>query len=158
MAAVDMRACVYCLCTDTTPCQGGCSWVEDPAGRAICSSCADSEDVAKKVVELFGGLGPRMRPPAELPSPAWADLTFDQQQLLVIAHKRLIEAACAEMADELNDQATGALVAVTNIVRFIHERAPQHLQGDEPIDDVVMTLLAPQLGSRIVLPGRGLTT
>lgn len=145
--------CVYCLCNDTALCESGCSWVEDPAGRAICSSCADSEDVATRVWELILSLSPRAKPPIAVEAPVWADLGFPNQQLLVMAHKRLIERAYQAMGEELSDQAFAALLALQGITQFIHERAPQHLQDDRPIEEVVMQLLEPQLGSRIILPG-----
>lgn len=38
----DEPTCRVCGCTDFEACEGGCVWVEDPAGLGdLCSSCAD---------------------------------------------------------------------------------------------------------------------
>jgi len=34
-----VRACRVCGCTDDRACEGGCWWVEDPAGGDLCSRC-----------------------------------------------------------------------------------------------------------------------
>jgi hypothetical protein len=36
-----VRACRVCGCTDARACEGGCCWVEDPAGGNLCSRCAE---------------------------------------------------------------------------------------------------------------------
>jgi hypothetical protein len=36
----DVVRCRLCGCTDEAACEGGCSWVEDPAGEGdLCSAC-----------------------------------------------------------------------------------------------------------------------
>lgn len=143
--------CRYCVCTDAVGCEAGCSWTDDT--QTLCSLCQDAEDLAQKVVDLFGRVGPMLRPPAALPAPAWADLIFEQQQVLVMAHRRIVEATRETLIEEVSEDAIGAMVACRSLAKFLTSHCPQHLEGDEPIEDVVIRLLEPHVGSRIVMPG-----
>lgn len=72
-----------------------------------------------------------------------------------MACRRIAEATREALIDELSEDAVGAIVAVNSLAQFLTERCPQGLTADEPIPDVVIRLLTPHVGSRIVLPGAG---
>ena len=43
------RVCRVCSCTHDRPCEGGCGWVDDPAGGDLCSTCAfEAWEVARR--------------------------------------------------------------------------------------------------------------
>lgn len=143
--------CQICGCTDDRACEGGCGWADDD--HTICTVCFLAGEVAEQVVTVFAQLGPRMRPPAPLASPVWTDLTFEQQQLLIMALRRVAEALRDTMLEELTLEAVDAMNGVRLIRQFLAQHCPQHLHEDEPLEAVVVRLLEPHVGSRIVLPG-----
>lgn len=143
--------CRVCSCTDANACEGGCSWADD--AQTICTLCLDASELAAKVLGILGQLGPRMRPPIVLPSPAWPDLTFEQQQLLTMAHRRIVEANREMLLEEISQDAINAMISQRAIVQFLAEHCPQHLVADEPVDELVIRLLEPHVGSRVVLAG-----
>lgn len=54
------RQCIYCGCTDSAACEGGCHWVEQHrcTRTGVCSNCAGIADHdAFRVTELFLWLG-----------------------------------------------------------------------------------------------------
>jgi hypothetical protein len=142
--------CVWCTCTDARACEGGCGWQDE--AHTVCSLCYLAGELAERVVMVFAQLGPRMRPPADLPVTNWDALTFEQQQLLVMAHRRVAEAMRESILEEFNDEAIVALAGERALRRFLHAHVPQALEGDEAPDQVAIRLLTPHVGARIVIP------
>lgn len=48
------RTCVYCGCTESRACAGGCTWVEKHAHTptGVCSQCATRENLGEGVIML----------------------------------------------------------------------------------------------------------
>lgn len=148
--AATAGTCVYCTCTDARPCEGGCGWADD--AHTVCTVCFLAGELAQRVVAVYAALGPRLRPPAVLPITSWDALTFQQQQVLVMAHRRIAEAMRETILEEFSDEAIAALAGQRALLQFLHTHVPQALAGDEPIDQVAIRLLTPHVGSRIRLP------
>lgn len=51
------RSCEVCGCTDDRACEGGCSWVDDPAGRDVCSQCVERSLGVQRTIQLVGESG-----------------------------------------------------------------------------------------------------
>lgn len=82
------RVCVYCGCTDSKACPGGCSWIlqHKPTLSGVCSSCWPVH--AQEFMGLFAAFClPPNRPPGK-PRPA------EKRVLSVLnAMKKALEAA-----------------------------------------------------------------
>lgn len=142
--------CQYCACTDDRGCEDGCSWMDDT--HTLCSLCHGAQELAIRVLAIFGAVGPLLRPPVALPVPAWTDLTGDQQQVLVMAHRRTAEAMRDALMEGMTDEAIDAIVATRGLLQFLTTHCPQALRDDEPLELTVIRLLEPHVGRRIVIP------
>lgn len=151
-----MKTCMYCGCDDAHACEGGCSWADDDQQRAICSQCWCAEDVALKLVEVLGLLAVAngRRPPiVSLERKSWTELEFTQQQLLVMTSRAVVDALRAQLLEGLEEDAAIAELELTTIAKFLLEKCPDQVDGEPSLSAVVIKLLEPHVGARIVLPG-----
>lgn len=142
--------CKYCTCTDERGCEAGCSW-SNPE-RTICSLCAIALEVAQRFVEILGKVAPRARPPIPFVPITWDQLTPEHQQLLVMACRRTADAFREAMLEELTDDAIAAIQEMNTIAKFLIEKCPDQVRDEETTDAIVIRLLAPHVGNRIVAP------
>lgn len=143
--------CTFCGCSDTNGCEGGCAWANED--HTLCSYCAAAIQIAQRLVEIFGKVAPRARPPIALPAPSWDDLILDQQQLLVMACRRTVEAFKESLLEEMTADGIGAMLELHRIGDFLAASCPEEIREDETRSEAVARLLGPHVGSRIVLPG-----
>ena|ERR1051325_7828921 len=148
--------CRYCSCTDEEACDGGCSWADE--SRSICSTCAVTLDIAKHLVTVFGAVV--ASPKAKLQTSVearWEALTDEQQKVLVFSCRGVMEAIRDGLRAGLDDDALANRQEIETIADFLLEHADACDNGtDESISAIVIRLLTPHVGSRIVLAGGGL--
>ena len=143
--------CRYCTCTDADGCEGGCNWA-DP-DRTICSTCFAAVEIVELVLEVFAAIGPRARPPIPLPVVAWDGLNGEQQQLLVMAFRRLVEAHRDTLRDELQEDAIAVATEFGIIGNFLEQHFPDEVTDEaEPLSAILIRILTPHVGARILTP------
>lgn len=142
--------CRICACSELAGCGAGCAWVDRT--RTLCSQCLDAAQIAVACLDIMARVGPMLRPPAPLPVLAWEALPFEHQQVLVMACKRTAERAQDALNDEADDEAYAALIELQAVCAFLQDACPHELQdGDEPPSDLIIRLLKPHVGHRVVL-------
>lgn len=144
--------CAYCGCDDEHGCTPiPCGWTDET--RELCTTCKGAETIAEKIVEVFrrvaeAGSSRRL----QLISAAWADLTFEHKQLLVMTCRATVEAVSESLLEGMEQDAVLATLELTAIGQFLMEKFPNDVSGNEPVSDIVFRLLAPSIGGRIVVP------
>jgi hypothetical protein len=147
--------CRYCTCTDDRACEGGCSWADD--AHTVCSHCQAAKEIAEKVVEVLGHLTvlrhlKTARAPAE--GVTWTDLDTKSQRLLVIACRGTVEGYRDAIVSTMTEDAVTAIHELNVILDFLEASCPAaDLRDEESVADTVIRLLAPHVGSRIVVAG-----
>lgn len=85
----------------------------------------------------------------------WAMLTFDQQHLLVMAARAVLDRTAEALQFQINEEVLYAARQVEMIAVFLAEHFRDELRPGESISTLVVRLLEPHVGARIVLPGGG---
>lgn len=152
-SAITLGVCRFCGCSETQPCDGGCSWSGDD--QTLCSSCAAAVDLASDFVRILGVVTATPKAGLHRITATWSALSLAQQQLLVMtcrATTDAIQQALLEALDVIPDDAVTASIELSILTRFLLDRLPQAIGEDESVSEVVIRLLEPHIGSRIVLP------
>jgi hypothetical protein len=142
--------CRFCSCSNETPCAGGCAWTDET--RTVCSQCQAAVDVAEKLIAVLGQVITRQMPKRRLALPTWADLELPEQQLLVMACRATVDAIQEALLEGMTVDAVSAGIELNALEGYLLERYPEELQTDEPTSAIVMRLLEPHVGARIVVP------
>jgi hypothetical protein len=146
--------CMFCVCTDDASCEGGCCWANDD--HTVCSLCAAALTLAELAFTIVGQVGPRARPPIPLEAITWDALTFEQQQLLVMACRRTVESQQETLIEILGEDAVAMATDAGILTDFLEQHFPGAVvDDDEPLSAVVIRLLTPHVEKRIVLAGEG---
>jgi hypothetical protein len=88
--------CQYCECRDDAPCATGCSWADET--RVVCSTCELGRLLSAVVLRALA----HVHPAANLWVDAFAERPPDEQQLLVMAGRSLIEVIHTHATDDLD--------------------------------------------------------
>jgi len=143
--------CRYCGCTEAAGCVGGCSW--EDATQTLCSICAAAAKTATELVQILGVVLTK-HIGATVAFTDWAQFTEDQQRLLVMTCRATVDAIRDGLMQALGEDAVESQMEVTVLTRFLMYRCPEELHHeDEGLSDVIIRLLEPHVGSRIVVPG-----
>lgn len=146
--------CQYCGCTEAEACDGGCSWADST--HTICSRCMTPADIAVDLVRILGSV---LAPSRGLASagPSFDVLPEEQRRVVVATCRAAVEAIRLALLEALTDDNLQAAVELNVIANFLLEKCPdQVLNEDEALSQVVIRLLEPHVGSRIVLAGGSL--
>jgi hypothetical protein len=145
-------ACRFCGCQEDTPCPGGCAWTDE--SQTLCTHCLTLVEVAITFVDALGVAmsGPRSLMRSQVS--AWTALSIAAQRQIVAALHTHLEDTYDEIAQSIMDEAFLDSRAITE---FLDARCPEELEKDdtEPLGAIVIRLLEPHVGSRLVLPGGG---
>jgi hypothetical protein len=142
--------CRYCRCTEAQACDGGCSWAD--ASETICSRCQAALEIAGELVSILGVIEANPKSGLRLTHGSWDALIPDQQRLLVLACRTMVDGLSAAILEGFNLEAMDAGIELNIISNFLLEQCPEQLTEDEAVSQVVVRLLQPHLGNRIVLP------
>jgi uncharacterized protein with PhoU and TrkA domain len=146
--------CRYCSCRDETPCEGGCAWVD--ADQTLCSVCFAAAEIAEHVVTVLGRVLTMKQHLKQTGSVAvsWDELEVKDRRLLVMACRATVEAIREGLAVAIGADAVAATVELTTITDFLLDTCPEQvdLAADESVSAIVMRLLEPHVGHRIVVP------
>jgi hypothetical protein len=144
-------ACLYCGCTEHAPCDGGCAWAN--AEETICTVCQAAVDIAAELVTILGVVAANPKAGLRIHSAKWTALTVDQQRVLVMTTRATIDGIRAALLESIAEDAVAAALELNVITGWLLEKAPEAIGVEDTASDVVIRLLAPHVGSRIVLPG-----
>lgn len=150
MADLTRGTCVYCACTEAQACEGGCAWAD--ATESICSSCAVAAAIAGELVAILGAIATNPKAGIRLATAKWDALPLAQQRVLVMTCRATIDGLRIALKDEMGLDADCAGVELSLITGFLLERCPDAIGPEDSASDVVIRLLEPHIGSRIVLP------
>lgn len=144
--------CTHCSCTEHNPCSGGCAWTDDD--RTVCTQCAAAVDIASELVKILGAVAAHPKAGIRLATARWELLPPEQQRTLVMTMRATVDGIRQALLDQLTEEAVVAAIEFNAIQGFLLERCPHELERDEErLSDVVMRLLDPHVGGRIVMPG-----
>jgi hypothetical protein len=146
--------CVYCGCTETTPCEGGCAWADD--SQTLCTVCLGAGAVAIELIAALGIVAAKPDAKLRLTKPSTFDaLDIEAQRQIVGTCRRWLDAIQLHVAGELGERAIANGEELDVITAFLLEHCPEELARvpDQSLGQVVIRLLEPQVGRRIVLPG-----
>ena len=142
--------CRYCDCQEFAPCEGGCAWANED--RTICSSCQAAVDIASELVKILGAVATNPKAGIRLATAKWELLPLAQQRLLVMTTRATVEGIREALLEGLGTDAVAAGVELNVIGDFLLERCPDQVGEEDSVSAVVLRLLDPHVGSRIVLP------
>jgi hypothetical protein len=144
-------SCRFCGCTEEAACPGGCAWTDD--SQTLCSQCLTVVDVAIAFVDALGVVMTGPQALTRRRESAWAALSIEAQRQLVSALSTHLEDVYDEIAQSIMDE---AFLDSRTILEFLQARCPEQLDHDkEPLGQLVVRLLEPHVGSRLVLWGSG---
>jgi hypothetical protein len=148
-----MKTCIYCGCSEAEACEGGCAWADET--QTVCSICASAAQTAAELVKILGVVLTK-HVGATVAFAEWDQFATEQQRLLVMTCRATVDAIRDGLLQALGEDAVEAQMEVAVLARFLLARCPEELQEEnEGLSDVVIRLLEPHIGSRIVLPGAG---
>jgi len=143
--------CKFCLCTERRPCDGGCAWVNPD--QDICTQCQAAVDIATELVQILGVVAANPKAGLRLATPRWEALTLDQQRVLVMTCRATVDGIRQALVEAMSADAVEAAIEINTITGFLLEKCGDQVGEDDSVSDVVLRLLSPHVGSRIVVPG-----
>lgn len=149
---IDLAAgtCRFCGCTDAEACDDGCRWVD--TGQTTCSICHFAAGLAGELVAILGVVAAHPTAGIRLSTTTWQELPLEQQRVLVMTCRGVVEGIRDVLLETVRDEGVEAAIELSTIGRFLVERCPEAVAGDTSMSEVVIRLLEPHIGSRIVLP------
>lgn len=146
-----MSACTWCGCTEDQACEGGCGWADD--AHTICSACAGPREIAIELVKILGAVVTNPKAGMRAAAGTWDELTTEQQHMLVETCRATVEGIRLACLGAVELQAQEAVIEFNAITTFLLEKCPDQVGDDDTLSQVVVRLLEPHVGSRIILPG-----
>lgn len=143
--------CQFCGCREHAACEGGCAWAN--AEETICTRCAAAVDIASELVTILGVIAAAPKSGMRLATARWELLPLEQRRTLVQTVRATVEGIQQALHEALEADVQEAIVELNAISGFLLERCPDRVGDEDTTSDVVIRLLEPYVGSRIVLPG-----
>lgn len=153
MAAGDLASgsCRFCSCTETKPCEGGCAWTDDT--RSLCTTCLGAVAILIEMVKALSIVASSPKAGLHQAVGSWHGLPLEQQRILVKTMRYWLDGVEKQVVAELGERARDNGEELDAIAGFILERDPELLASSEmPLAGVVIKLLEPHIGNRIVTP------
>lgn len=143
--------CKYCGCQEFSPCEGGCAWADE--NKNLCTVCAHAAQLAGELVVILGAVAANPRLGIRLATAKWEALTLEQQRQLVMTMRATVDGIRSAIFDAIADDQITAAVELNVITEFLLEKCPDQVGDEDSVSDVVMRLIEPHIGSRVVIPG-----
>jgi hypothetical protein len=145
--------CRFCGCTESTPCAGGCAWVDDT--QTLCTVCSDAAQTARELVNVLGIVAAGEGSSIRIARPRFEQLPLEGQRTLVRICREMVDAVRAGIMSLFSEDAVGAMREIDRLSAFLLEHFDSQIGADDTAVDVALQLLehvppAP----RIVLPGQ----
>lgn len=150
---LDAGVCRFCGCMEHTPCDGGCAWTDD--SRTLCTTCLGAAAIGIELVKAVGVAAAIPTHGLHVAVGDWDALDLDRQRTIVMTIRTWLTAVELQIAGEFDERAIANGEELDALAAFLLEKCPEELSRvpDAPLAAVVIRLLEPHVGSRIVLPG-----
>jgi hypothetical protein len=149
-AALPTGVCRFCACQEHSPCEGGCAWTD--ASQTLCTACLGAVAILIELVKELGVTAAKPRHGIHVARADWEKLALEQQRILVGVCRRWLDGVERMIAADFSARAIENGEDLDGLAAFLLERCPDELRGDESPVAVVIRLLEPHLGGRIVMP------
>lgn len=145
--------CRFCSCQERTPCPGGCAWTDDT--RTLCTTCLGAAALLQSLIPALGIVAAKPKHQIHQAAGSWDALDLESQRVLVKACRTWLDEIQHTVAAELGERALENGEELDAIAAFLLERCPEEFQRspDEPLAAIVVRLLEPHVGKRVVLAG-----
>lgn len=141
--------CRFCRCEELKPCDGGCAWTDET--QTLCTTCLNAVAVLQVIVQALGIFAAKPKHGIHISKARWDALELQEQRGLVMQFRLWIDQVQDHLAAEMGETAQANAEEMDAIASFLLEQEVQ-VEAEETLSAVVIRLLGPQVGSRIIVP------
>jgi len=143
--------CRFCGCQEADPCEGGCAWTDET--RTLCTACVPAEAFIRDFIPILGAVERNAKAPVRVVIDRWDALTLKSQRVLVMVTRAMMDVLRDALLDDITDETIRAGAELNAISGYLMEHCRDEMRPGDTLSGLVIRLLEPHVGNRIVLPG-----